>query len=49
MKYIVWLCSFLFSMLLCIAGVGPHTWQYWAAVVLYLVPVGFSFYKDGAK
>ena len=49
MKCIIRLCSFLFSLLLCSMGHFPWTWQYWAAVMLYLVPVTFSFYKEDAK
>lgn len=49
MKYIVWLCSFLFSMLLCCMGYGPRTWQYWVAVAIYLTLAGFVFYEDGKR
>lgn len=49
MDYILYMCAFLFSILLCSMGYDLSTWQFWAATILYLIPVGFAFYKDGVK
>ena len=46
MHFITYACSYLIGTVLWCMGYSPSTWQFWAMLILYLLPNGFWFYKD---
>ena len=46
MTSVTTICSMLLGNILWHMGYGPRTWQFWAVLILYVLPNSLWFYKN---